>query len=237
MQRNHLVNVFAIKVRFINSAESVASEHQNSQIGQLSRYLEKLVPWIQEVFIKVKIHASRNQVRYRTRWTQLRYLLKLKCNILTFADIWSPQIRLVNTLDFNLLHASLFVCGHDQVLLFTNSFILFFLLVEIVFSFILFRYRFSKGNTANCGFPMSDETARFALARCVKWRILVEDTVEVLNAVNGSLMLTWSTIDCFQIPFDTNPDGISGLRIIDKFPHKSNRTDMLIALHKSILIQ
>ena len=63
--RDHLVDVLAVEVGLVDLSQLVAGQVQNSQVAELTRDLEELVPRVQEVLVEVQVHAVRDQAANR----------------------------------------------------------------------------------------------------------------------------------------------------------------------------
>jgi hypothetical protein len=58
----------------------------------------------------------------------------------------------------------------------------------------------------------------------------VKNRLEVLVAINNAIVLAGSSLRCIKVPLDSEPNGVSRLRIVEDFAGVSDGSDMLIVL-------
>lgn len=61
--------------------------------------------------------------------------------------------------------------------------------------------------------------------------------VEVLYAVNHTLVLAWSTLRSIQVPLNTNPNRITSFGIVKELSNITNTTNVLSVLEPNVLVE
>ena len=137
---------------------------------------------------------------------------------------------MINSENLNLFLSALFVRAHDKIRI--AKFTLF-----RVLRLILVIKRLYDRDSTNGHLSVSNKAATLTFSSEERIRLVVKLGFKVLDAINGALMLTRSTLRSIKVPLYTNPDRISCLGIIQDLTHISNGSDMLETLEAHILIQ
>lgn len=60
---------------------------------------------------------------------------------------------------------------------------------------------------------------------------------EVLDAVDGTVVCTRSSVARIEVPLDSEPDGVTSLGIVLQLSHVADRADVLEVLETRVLVQ
>ena len=112
---NQLVDVFTLKVVYLKFLELIACQSHNPQVSKLLHDVEVLIPAVEQIFIKIKVHRTRNQTLKRTILAKTSNFHVFEGNVAAIAHVCPPVVALLNANDLNLLHSALLVCVYIQV--------------------------------------------------------------------------------------------------------------------------
>ena len=160
-------------------------------------------------------------------------------DISTFINILPPFVCFIYTQDLNLLcsTSTSFVCRHYEICQLLLSIASFCFFIKFILRLILIMNGLLTRDTANCGLRVAKETTDLGFTFFVKWIMNMELAVEVLYAINYALMFARSSLLSFKVPFNTYPNFVSCLGVVNQLSDKSNGACMLSMLCSGILIQ
>lgn len=159
--------------------------------------LVELVPAVEEVFVQMQVHCIGDHGTQSPSWTKLRYLQKLKSDVTRLRDVWSPVVGLVDTHYFDFLGTAFTVGGHSKILkLFCpHTLLLFF--SHIILRLVSIIDGLLNSNSSNRHLSKPHKTAALSII------LLVENRLKILVAIHDTIVLSWASLSCIKIPFDS----------------------------------